>query len=138
MLFVEGLSPRVRGNRSGRAVQYSTVGSIPACTGKPITVRPKQQLRQVYPRVYGETKDDGSFDMVANGLSPRVRGNRWQAAQSECSLRSIPACTGKPSPLAQAPVAVRVYPRVYGETAHDLSWSVHLGGLSPRVRGNRA
>ena len=36
---VTGLSPHVRGNRRTGATQSATAGSIPACTGKPTSVR---------------------------------------------------------------------------------------------------
>ena len=36
ILGFHGLSPRVRGNRRGRAFRQRGAGSIPACTGKPV------------------------------------------------------------------------------------------------------
>ena len=51
------------------------------------------------------------------GLSPRVRGNHGVVLVSGLIMRSIPACAGEP-----------VSPR---------SPHVVIGGLSPRVRGNR-
>ena len=52
---VEGLSPRVRGNRlmSGRRVPFFR--SIPACAGEPIRPLAQPLHRAVYPRVCGGT-----------------------------------------------------------------------------------
>ncbi len=50
-----GLSPRVRGNRHRNERRIRSSGSIPACTGKPLTDTPRILLNKVYPRVYGET-----------------------------------------------------------------------------------
>ena len=111
----EGLSPRVRGNRS-RAVRSScSVRSIPRVRGTatlPMLVQNPQ------------------------GLSPRVRGNRfriyrklfWEGSIPACAgdlccrptgpylARSIPACAGEPVRLLTEDNARRVYPRVCGGT----------------------
>ena len=39
---LEGLSPRVRGNRSQPGQEQVRVGSIPACTGEPSPANPRQ------------------------------------------------------------------------------------------------
>ena len=70
-----GLSPRVRGNRKSGASRGDVVGSIPACTGKPITPANGPSCSTVYPRVYGETREKGIVGRASIGLSPRVRGN---------------------------------------------------------------
>ena len=70
-----GLSPRVRGNplqarsRSGRG------RSIPACAGEPKRRTAAAAGRPVYPRVCGGTVAVFQSDGLAEGLSPRVRGN---------------------------------------------------------------
>ncbi len=131
-----GLSPRVRGN-PGRPYHASPrVRSIPACTGKPVSVVVSVSVEAVYPRVYGETShrppSSGGFD----GLSPRVRGNQKPKPRRGASYRSIPACTGKPAFSASLSAFISVYPRVYGETT-DWTWTGYrTTGLSPRVRGN--
>ena len=52
--FVLGLSPRVRGNLD-RIGENHNWWSIPACTGEPTNLIPRQRPRGVYPRVYGGT-----------------------------------------------------------------------------------
>ena len=51
----KGLSPRVRGNHVDRLGMILGVGSIPACTGKPLCSPLASATTGVYPRVYGET-----------------------------------------------------------------------------------
>ena len=109
-----GLSPRVRGNRSGSAplsvmtqvyprvcggTQYNlsgdtkppSPGSIPACAGEPAST------------------DDATS--TRNGLSPRVRGNREGphlepspvcAGRVTTEAGSIPACAGEPHTTGNA------------------------------------
>ena len=91
-------------------------GSIPARTGEPSRVK-------------------AAF-IVADGLSPRVRGNPAPPALLPLPARSIPARTGEPSVDAAVPVEIRVYPRAYGGTVKDALALDADGGLSPRVRGN--
>ena len=50
-----GLSPRVRGNRTGRFSPAIRAGSIPACTGEPGAGYFLLEKLGVYPRVYGGT-----------------------------------------------------------------------------------
>ena len=86
--------------------------------------------------MYGETAVLKSLDCTSPGLSPRVRGNRQRCVPCELSLRSIPACTGKPYECGSDASHARVYPRVYGETSSSGMLPVASSGLSPRVRGN--
>ena len=92
----EGLSPRVRGNLAGVSVVYVASGSIPACTGEPLTAEAGEIQDGVYPRVYGGTGRDPIGQERGSGLSPRVRGNLGRSRWPACSSGSIPACTGEP------------------------------------------
>ena len=92
----EGLSPHVRGNRQQAKAKARAAGSIPACTGKPSSVCRRRSRRGVYPRMYGETFRGQAMEEIDQGLSPHVRGNRFQHGTVVGLLRSIPACTGKP------------------------------------------
>ena len=74
---------------------------------------------------------------IAEGLSPRVRGNRDAAATRARSQRSIPACAGEPCVAAGEVHVVSVYPRVCGGTVTTIYCPPTFEGLSPRVRGNR-
>ena len=54
-LAVNGLSPRVRGNRTKRPGIVRVVGSIPACAGEPAIKVLTPPVTTVYPRVCGGT-----------------------------------------------------------------------------------
>ena len=132
-----GLSPHVRGNLvrfpPGRAPQ----GSIPACTGKPRRRGVPRRPPWVYPRMYGETAAVSRATYPGLGLSPHVRGNQRFPRSAKLGSRSIPACTGKPTPPAHRRERPRVYPRMYGETVERHEMFHEALGLSPHVRGNR-
>ena len=91
-----GLSPRVRGNRSGSAPLSVMTRSIPACAGEPSTIFPYQTPIWVYPRVCGGTHSHRTFRFFVPGLSPRVRGNLEGENPALVDVRSIPACAGGP------------------------------------------
>ena len=112
-------------------------GSIPACTGEPLTPDVPGIAIEVYPRVYGGTDIFSSSTFRDSGLSPRVRGNPPGFNPHGRCKGSIPACTGEPVAADCTWTDREVYPRVYGGTFND---EIHLElgeGLSPRVRGNR-
>ncbi len=71
-----------------------------------------------------------------SGLSPRVRGNRFQLGNPSRLLGTIPACAGEPCWAPQQAKAGRDYPRVCGGTKTWPAASNPVLGLSPRVRGN--
>ena len=52
---IEGLSPRVRGNRYLMFDRFTSLGSIPACAGEPVSVGGLVGHASVYPRVCGGT-----------------------------------------------------------------------------------
>ncbi len=131
-----GLSPRVRGNRSGRAGQVSHPGSIPACAGEPRSETPPRYNPAVYPRVCGGTLGGSHVETPFRGLSPRVRGNPKGGCMYESFMRSIPACAGEPNTWLAFLGLAAVYPRVCGGTREALSSNGADKGLSPRVRGN--
>ena len=134
---VEGLSPRVRGNRPGRQARRVPAGSIPACAGEPRPYRAGQGPPRVYPRVCGGTELVTWKEAGFLGLSPRVRGNRHEVLRLGKGLGSIPACAGEPTPSGSALSDSRVYPRVCGETHGGKRLGSTIEGLSPRVRGNQ-
>ena len=73
---------------------------------------------------------------AAQGLSPRVRGNRRPAGAYRLPRGSIPACAGEPSGERRRFQAWQVYPRVCGGTGVHTGVVGKVTGLSPRVRGN--
>ena len=136
-LPVSGLSPRVRGNRLARGPPVAGRGSIPACAGEPTRLRSFLNSGWVYPRVCGGTACYSEFGTGAKGLSPRVRGNLGSRVRPWLGQGSIPACAGEPSGRGWPVPGHRVYPRVCGGTQRDRHTTTPIGGLSPRVRGNR-
>ena len=76
-LVAPGLSPRVRGNRAAAGSSAAFSGSIPACAGEPGGWRQNPSGGGVYPRVCGGTGGAPEAAVAVAGLSPRVRGNRY-------------------------------------------------------------
>ena len=136
-LWRVGLSPRVRGNLARRSFSPTARRSIPACAGEPPRLGIGNLGNGVYPRVCGGTRGVDGVPRNPTGLSPRVRGNRVRMAQTTPAQRSIPACAGEPIGLNRPLPVNRVYPRVCGGTRLPDAVRLALGGLSPRVRGNR-
>ena len=92
----KGLSPRVRGNPGKPSFDTTATGSIPACAGEPLANRVYQLDQRVYPRVCGGTSFLPVLRPGCQGLSPRVRGNRYGQSAEAGHLGSIPACAGEP------------------------------------------
>ena len=115
-----GLSPRVRGSPLRRGRRGAGRGSIPACTGKPISASLRMRWVSVYPRVYGEAASSDRCNSALRGLSPRVRGSLPHIGGADSRKRSIPACTGKPRSFEPPILCLKVYPRVYGEASRSL------------------
>ena len=134
---VRGLSPRVRGNLDARICDVRRLGSIPACAGEPPDDARQKPRRRVYPRVCGGTAAVEADREFSLGLSPRVRGNRRHPHPPRPDVGSIPACAGEPIKLFPVGRVERVYPRVCGGTLAASDSDRQIGGLSPRVRGNR-
>ena len=131
-----GLSPRVRGNPAASTNRSSIEGSIPACAGEPCYFCHFSALLRVYPRVCGGTHPRWSPILTKQGLSPRVRGNRFTACNGHQCSGSIPACAGEPSVVRSLIAWSKVYPRVCGGTPTSIWLAETASGLSPRVRGN--
>ena len=113
-----------------------TDGSIPAGAGEPSYPDYKAVVVGVYPRGCGGTIGGLPKLLAAQGLSPRVRGNRIHVARVEGECGSIPAGAGEPSYPDYKAVVVGVYPRGCGGTIGGLPKLLAAQGLSPRVRGN--
>ncbi len=111
-----GLSPRVRGNRHSSKEMPRYRRSIPACAGEPYSRRAGDNTVAVYPRVCGGTHTYIRELKSSQGLSPRVRGNRYNKVPSQEAIGSIPACAGEPHGVPIVAEGMRVYPRVCGGT----------------------
>ncbi len=135
---IEGLSPRVRGNRGLGQVAGEVVGSIPAGAGEPPPWRSLRPQIRVYPRGCGGTAPEPIGRVLALGLSPRVRGNRLPGRERRDGRGSIPAGAGEPRSARPSTRANGVYPRGCGGTWRRPTPARTSRGLSPRVRGNRA
>ena len=135
--FEGSLSPRVRGIHCAGELLACSVGSIPACAGKPASNWKARPRSGVYPRVCGETKCRPRKAFWCGGLSPRVRGIRGDGAAAVHQGGSIPACTRNPADDLHSVHLLEVYPRVYGESHVMAKLSASNLGLSPRVRGIR-
>ena len=126
----------MRGNlgRSRRA--FGGIRSIPAYAGEPLTALPRTMGTAVYPRVCGGTTSTDNQRLVANGLSPRMRGNQPLCRPRQTASGSIPAYAGEPRRTALPWWPPPVYPRVCGGTRPTRSPGKASAGLSPRMRGN--
>ena len=114
----QGLSPRRRGNPVVLGASAHLMGSIPAQAGEPTCSTGSRAIARVYPRAGGGTDDAGMRSLpIAQGLSPRRRGNRVGRVR------------------LSAP-RTRVYPRAGGGTVKALRTPMLTLGLSPRRRGN--
>ena len=92
----KGLSPRVRGNLGEQCYSFSPLGPIPAGAGEPARPCWSAGSGRAYPRGCGGT--GSSFDprQSTQGLSPRVRGNRYCDHVCDFHLGPIPAGAGEP------------------------------------------
>ena len=131
-----GLSPRVRGNLEHACSPPPAGRSIPARAGEPNGVLGGKIFDGVYPRACGGTPPTYPRLSLAQGLSPRVRGNRLIITRTMYCGGSIPARAGEPLTHTRRVFHVAVYPRACGGTAVNVIYSPLKSGLSPRVRGN--
>ena len=134
---VEGLSPRVRGNRPHFPPQIGRKGSIPARAGEPRLEAQPRDRQGVYPRACGGTASNYNSPKYGEGLSPRVRGNPSWSGSWVITVGSIPARAGEPALHRRLDWPLRVYPRACGGTGPCARPCTSAPGLSPRVRGNR-
>ena len=128
--------PRVCGGTEPKAGVTGYIWVYPRVCGGPRLCNHLVDCTSVYPRVCGGTGFGKSLAAQQNGLSPRVRGNRYLPRLPLPTSRSIPACAGEPTAAAIGATQLKVYPRVCGGT---VAGPVDEGlgvGLSPRVRGN--
>ena len=135
MILLKGLSPRVRGNLRQSDHPAAQPGSIPACAGEPRWAGRPALPPAVYPRVCGGTEAEAKADESAEGLSPRVRGNRESEPLAFGNFRSIPACAGEPS--SRSDISCRLngsIPACAGEPRHA-NTPCRISTVYPRVCG---
>ena len=156
LLWIGGLSPRLRGNVPPDIACGIARGSIPALAGEPPRYRSRLRLpgsipalagershyrafvpvRWVYPRACGGTRRQLDRVNHDRGLSPRLRGNDTRSASRSDAKRSIPALAGERQVALLRKPIVRVYPRACGGTPCRTLVCWFSWGLSPRLRGN--
>ena len=135
---LEGLSPRMRGNRRAPRHGRRETGSIPAHAGEPTRTPSCRSGPRVYPRACGGTLTLRTPSEVDTGLSPRMRGNHIAGDVQIAFVGSIPAHAGEPSSQREASRISGVYPRACGGTCLLITMSTLPTGLSPRMRGNHS
>ena len=113
---LQGLSPRVRGNRIDGSWPVLLPGTIPACAGEPAPCCSGLATSKDYPRVCGGTTVGELRNLAQPGLSPRVRGNHMTRVPAIANRRTIPACAGEPSDRSAPCAGSWDYPRVCGGT----------------------
>ena len=134
---VQGLSPRVWGNRSLRLEMERKLRPIPTCVGQPLPEERISAVMKAYPHVCGATASIPQSGIPVKGLSPRVWGNPAAGPEYRAKMRPIPTCVGQPSGEGTARAASEAYPHVCGATAIGGDVLLDSIGLSPRVWGNR-
>ena len=87
--------------------------------------------------MHGETVATAVYSLLRRGLAPHARGNPPNALQRRVAARTIPACTGKPTPGGDAATVIQDYPRMHGETRPWTTPTSCRWGLSPHARGNQ-
>ncbi len=128
-----GLSPRMRGYPSCRAICASCPRSIPADAGLPLNVAVQKRGDEVYPRGCGATDLSVSFVPTGRGLSPRMRGYLRANDTATVRDRSIPADAGLPIDFLFDLLLFAVYPRGCGATPATVCQDQGATGPSLRV-----
>ena len=126
----------MRGNLNGCEFFPDTLGSIPALAGEPFSAARTEMVQRVYPRACGGTLPEAITALQAQGLSPRLRGNRNLRGSEPLCKRSIPALAGEPISNRKGWKEREVYPRACGGTTNTRTGAYRPCGLSPRLRGN--
>ena len=72
----QGSSPRIRGKRDLKNIQFPKLGLIPAHTGKTPRLPRQDSPGRAHPRAYGENIRSGVRLSGRAGSSPRIRGKR--------------------------------------------------------------
>src|SRR5690625_8017156 len=100
------------------------------CMGPPLFTPCTSRWGRVYPHVYGATGSGANCRLLTAGLSPCVWGHHL-AQQDMAALRgSIPMCMGPPQEKSTKYTIRRVYPHVYGATAHHIVKSTPWSGAT--------
>ena len=131
----EGSSPRIRGELWGHNGRRMSTGIIPANTGRIFVVDVFYCITRDHPREYGENLEATHKQQLAQGSSPRIRGEFTYVFGKFLSSRIIPANTGRINPRRRRYASYGDHPREYGENLCALTRRSLRLGSSPRIRG---
>ena len=147
--FLEGLSPRLRGNPGKRPVDHKDMqsgGLSPRLRGNHNWLHCQWTTLSyggLSPRLRGNLGRHGQSGSgpIMKGLSPRLRGNRNHEQRRLCTAVEglSPRLRGNRVRARTGPLPyVPVYPRACGETTRypGRQSDRSPAGLSPRLRGN--
>ncbi len=134
---VLGSSPRMRGARGLRGLNYHVTGIIPAYAGSTCPLRRRISRRRDHPRVCGEHLWAVAALALAVGSSPRMRGALRRGVKSFGRTGIIPAYAGSTLVMDGSANLRRDHPRVCGEHHAGAGASQPVTGSSPRMRGAR-
>ena len=137
IIFIAGLSPRVRRHLAAEAHDTGRAGSISACAEASLRKRLLQRVCKVYLRVCGGIANAMRGITPATGLSPRVRRHRLLSYGYVRHGGSISACAEASRIQHESVQWTRVYLRVCGGIAPTPLRLRPARGLSPRVRRHR-
>ena len=135
IVYVWGLSPRVRGSLCRVLVITLNQGSIPASAGEPNRCGCRSRFWKVYPRECGGASEMRRSKSCRTGLSPRVRGSPTRSFSIGPTPWSIPASAGEPELADPGFDTTWVYPRECGGAPGRFSWSRRRAGSIPASAG---
>ena len=114
---------------------YRLTGSSPAHAGNSIIHVRGNAVVPVHPRACGELAAYASFESLANGSSPRMRGTQCNDRRQSETFRFIPAHAGNSHSPLPCDSRGPVHPRACGELFSKKGLNLRLHGSSPRMRG---
>ncbi len=132
---VRGLSPRLRGTRQSAAGGDHRPWPIPAPAGDPEALEGAKGVGKAYPRACGGPVDAALTGGPVRGLSPRLRGTRWEPRIRLTRVWPIPAPAGDPQGIGPKSTPCPAYPRACGGPLQQFGQALSGNGLSPRLRG---
>lgn len=131
------VDPRCAGKPTHGQRESFVARSIPACAEKSCWPSRSWSNCRVNPRMCGEADAFLNAELRQLGRSPHVRGSHAESQGRGESLRSIPACAGKPRRSTTGATACQVDPRMCGEAILAARWRWQWMGRFPHKRGSR-
>ena len=130
-----GSSPRGRGKPKAPKTVKLTVRLIPARAGKTPWTASLPVSRPAHPRAGGENAINSMGAGIAEGSSPRGRGQQDEFNRLVESYGLIPARAGKTDSCDRLGRGSWAHPRAGGENAHTSALAAPHGGLIPARAG---